>query len=151
MTQKEILCERAVKHFLEGHNCAQSVLLTMSEHWNCKSELIPKIATGFGGGIGLCGSVCGALTGGVMAIGIKYGISEPSQEKRERAYELCQNLLRVFENEHGSALCRDLIKYDLSNPDDLKKARKANVFEEKCPDFVRTAIKFLVGLEEKPS
>jgi C_GCAxxG_C_C family probable redox protein len=60
----------------------------MFEHWNGKSELIPKIATAFGGGIGRCGSLCGALTGGVMAIGIKHGTNEPSPEKRLKAYEV---------------------------------------------------------------
>jgi C_GCAxxG_C_C family probable redox protein len=151
MNQKEVICERAVKHFLGGYNCAQSVLLAMSEHWNCKSGLIPRIATGFGGGIGLCGSVCGALTGGVMAIGIKYGTNEPSHEKRERAYELCRNLFRAFEKRHGTTMCRELVKYDLSNPYGLKKARKAKVFEEKCPDFVRTAVKFLIELDANSS
>ncbi|MDH7477732.1 MAG: C-GCAxxG-C-C family protein, partial [Candidatus Bathyarchaeota archaeon] len=70
MSQKNLLCEKAVKRFLYGFNCAQSVLLTMFEHWNGENELIPKIATTFGGGIGRCGSLCGALTGGVMALGI---------------------------------------------------------------------------------
>ena len=71
MQQKNLICEKAVKSFLEDYNCAQSVLLTMFEYWNGENELIPKIATAFGGGIGRCGSVCGALTGGVMALGIK--------------------------------------------------------------------------------
>jgi hypothetical protein len=75
---RNTLCEKAVKRFLDGYNCAQSVLLTMFEFWNGENALIPKIATGFGGGIGRCGSVCGALTGGVMALGVKYGTNEPS-------------------------------------------------------------------------
>jgi len=82
MNQKNVLCEKAVTRFLQGYNCAQSVLSTMFEYWNGKNELIPKIATAFGGGIGRCGSVCGALTGGVMALGIKYGTNEPSLERR---------------------------------------------------------------------
>ena len=69
MKQKNMLSENAVECFQEGYNCAQSVLLTMFQHWNSGgSDLIPKIATGFGGGIGRCGSVCGALAGGVMAL-----------------------------------------------------------------------------------
>jgi len=71
--------------------------------------LVPKIATAFGGGIGRCGSVCGALTIGVMAIGIKYGTSEASAEKRLRAYELARKAYGRFEKRHGSVLCRELI------------------------------------------
>lgn len=150
MTEKNVLAEKAVKRFLEGYNCAQSVLLTMAEYWNDRSALIPKIATGFGGGIGRCGSVCGALTGGVMAIGVKYGSNEPSAEKRLQCYELSQRLFKQFELQHGRPYCKELIHFDLSNPDEMEKARKANVFEEKCVDFVRTSIEILLDLSETP-
>jgi C_GCAxxG_C_C family probable redox protein len=145
---KNILCEKAVKRFLEGYNCAQSVLLTMFEHWNGRNELIPRIATAFGGGIGRCGSVCGALTGGVMAIGIKYGTNEPSLGKQLKAYELAHRFYKQFEMQHGSVLCRELIGYDLYNSEELKKAQEAKVFEEKCTKFVRTAVEILTELGE---
>jgi C_GCAxxG_C_C family probable redox protein len=146
MKQKNVLCEKAVQRLNEGYNCAQSVLLTMFEHWNGRSRLIPKIATGFGGGIGRCGSVCGALSGGVMALGIKYGSNEPSVEKRLRAYELAQKLYKQFEKNHGSVLCQALIGYDLSNPGELEKAKKAKVFDEKCVNFVRKTIESMLEL-----
>jgi C_GCAxxG_C_C family probable redox protein len=148
MSRKNMPSEKAVKYFLEGYNCAQSVLLTMFEHWNGKNELIPKIATGFGGGIGRCGSVCGALAGGVMAIGIRYGTNEPLVEERLKSYEHARTLYKQFELKHGSVLCRELIGYDLSDPKDLKEARNAKVFENKCPDFIRTAVEILVDLTE---
>jgi len=146
MSQKEMLCEEAVKSFRQGYNCAQSVLLTMFKHWKGKNKLIPRIATGFGGGIGRCGSVCGALTGGVMAIGVKQGTDNPSPEERLKCYELSKKLYEEFENKHESVFCKHLIGYDLSNPDDLGKARSAKVFEEKCPAFVRTVVKTLLDI-----
>ena len=148
MKQKNVLCEKAATRFLEGYNCAQSVLLTMFEHWNGENELIPKIATAFGGGIGRCGSVCGALTGGVMALGIKYGTNEPSLEKRLKVYKLAQKFLERFEKHHGSVMCRELIRYDFSVPEELEKARKARIFEEKCVNFVRKAVETLIELTE---
>jgi C_GCAxxG_C_C family probable redox protein len=149
MKQKNVLCEKAATRFLEGYNCAQSVLLTMFEHWNGENELIPKIATAFGGGIGRCGSVCGALTGGVMALGIKYGTNEPSLEKRLKAYELAQKFYKRFEKQHGSVLCRELIRYDLSVPEELEEARRARIFEEKCVNFVKEAVEALIELTER--
>jgi C_GCAxxG_C_C family probable redox protein len=146
--QDNVLPERAATLFREGYNCAQSVLLTMFEHWNGKSAAIPKIATAFGGGIGRCGSVCGALTGGVMALGIRYGTNEPSLEKRLKAYELAQKFYKRFEKQHGSVLCRELVGYDLSNPAELEKANEANVFEEKCSSFVRKAVEILMEICE---
>jgi len=148
MSFKGVVGEKAVSRFLSGYNCAQSVLLTMFEHWNGENVLVPKIATAFGGGIGRCGSVCGALTGGVMAIGIKYGTDEPSAEKRLRVYELARMAYRQFEKRHGSVLCRELIGYDLSDPEESEKARDAEVFEEKCTGFIRGTVEILRSLGE---
>ncbi|MGB9713792.1 MAG: C-GCAxxG-C-C family protein [Candidatus Bathyarchaeales archaeon] len=148
MDQKALLCEKAVKRFLEGYNCAQSVLSTMCEFWNIKSELVPKIATPFGGGIGLRGSVCGALTGGVMAIGIKHGANEPSAKKHLKAYELAGVVYTEFQKRHGTVLCRELIGYNLSDPKDLEKAGKAGVFEKKCVGFVKTMVEMLAEINE---
>jgi len=149
MNKKEVVAETAVKRFLEGYNCAQSVLLTMFEHWNGKSELIPKIATAFGAGIGRCGSICGALTGGVMAIGTKYGTNEPSTEKRLEAYELANKLYKKFEQQNGTVFCRELIGYNLSNPKELEEAWKSKVFETKCVKFVSEVVETLIDLETK--
>jgi len=119
----------------------------MFEHWNGKNELVPKLATAFGGGIGRSGSVCGALTGAVMALGVKHGTNESSLEKRLKAYELAHNLYKRFEEKHGTVMCRELIGYDLSNPEELEKARRSNVFQEKCAGFVRSAVEMLAELE----
>jgi C_GCAxxG_C_C family probable redox protein len=147
MNEEKLLGEKAVRHFRDdGYNCSQSVLLTMFEHWNCKNELVPKVATAFGSGIGRCGSVCGALTGGVMAIGTKYGTNEPSTEKRSNAYDRAREFYRQFERQNGSVLCRELIGLDLSDAKQLKKAHEENVFEKKCTLFVKSAVEILATL-----
>lgn len=148
MKNENVLCEKAAARFREGYNCAQSVLLTMFEYWDGKSELIPKIATAFGAGIGRCGSTCGALTGGIMAIGVKYGTNKPSVEERLNAYKLAQKLYKKFEASYGSVLCRELIGYNLSVPKELKKAREAKVFEEKCTEFVKRVVETLIEITE---
>ncbi len=54
-----------------------------------EQDVIPGIATAFGGGIGGTGSVCGALVGAVMAISLRHGRRDPS-ERDARAYALTQ-------------------------------------------------------------
>ena len=95
----EALGEKANKLHLDGYNCAQAVLLTLYEHMNPqeKNPVIPKIATGFGGGMGRCGSVCGALTGAFMAVGLKYGANEIDQQKKAEAYAKTQTLFKQFQ------------------------------------------------------
>lgn len=148
MKKRERIGEKAAEHFRKGFNCSQSVLLAMFEHWNEKNELVPKIATAFGGGIGRCGSVCGALTGGVMAIGIKYGSNEPSAEKRLDSYEIAEEFFNQFKNQNGSTYCRELIGYDLSIPQEYEVASERKVFERTCAEIVRKAAVILAGLTE---
>lgn len=120
----------------------------MLEHWGVKSELVPKIALGFGGGVGRCGSLCGAVAGGVMVIGVRLGANKASAENREEVYRLVEGYYRQFEKENGSALCQRLIGYDLSDPKELAKAREVKVFDEKCTVFISKAIRILVRLCE---
>jgi hypothetical protein len=47
---------------------------------------------------------------------------------------------------HGSALCRELIGYNLSNPEEFKRAQEDKAFEEKCSNFIRGAIEILLEL-----
>jgi C_GCAxxG_C_C family probable redox protein len=126
MSANERVTEKALKNYENGYNCAQSVLLALYEHIapDGKSKLIPKTAAGFGGGIGRCGSVCGALTGSVMAVGIKYAPNEPGMEKRAKTYANAKALFQQFEKQHGTTLCRDLIKCDLSKPEEAAKFRQ---------------------------
>jgi C_GCAxxG_C_C family probable redox protein len=146
MNSKDQVCENAVKYFAEGYNCAQSVLFGLSRCWGLENEVIPKIATGFGGGIGRCGSVCGALTGGVMAISLKFGTNDSDSEKRAVTYELVSKLFRRFEEKHGSVMCRTLINLDLSKPKDLEKAHREKISEKQCRHFIRTVISITLDL-----
>ena len=83
-----------------------------------------------------------------MAIGTRYGTNRPSGKERLQSYKLSQMLYREFELKHGSVYCRELVHYDLSDPEELEKARSSKVFEEKCPFFVRTVIEILSDLNE---
>lgn len=66
--------------------CSESVLFAVSDWLEVRNEFIPKIATGFGAGIGGRGTVCGALSGGVMALGLKFGRKDPVREEGRRSY-----------------------------------------------------------------
>jgi len=151
MLSNQELVQKAVAYFASGYNCTQSILLTLTGSMSpeVKSDLIPKIGSGFGGGIGLCGCVCGSLTGIIMAVGIKYGSNEPGEEKNLLAYSKANALYRQFEKKHGTVLCRELIKYDLTNPEQVSKARQEGVFEKLCANFVKSAVEDYLEMENK--
>ena len=145
--QKEI-AEKAVNRFRGGYHCAESVLMTMQEALGIKSSVIPKIATGFGGGIGRQGSICGAVSGSIMSIGLKYGRMKPQGDK-EKAYTLAQEFCKEFKGKFGSILCYDLTECDFTTPEGQKKFEDLNIKEEKCVKFVREAINILWDLMGK--
>ena len=146
MNRKAVHMEKAASLFRGGYNCAQSVLLTMQDFWNEKKPLEPRIASAFGGGIGRRGSLCGALTGGVIAIGQKYGSNKPIPKERKKVYSLALEFYDRFQKELGSVFCRDLIGYDLTDPKELKKAGDSNVFLHKCVHFVEKAVDILIDI-----
>jgi C_GCAxxG_C_C family probable redox protein len=148
MTKQSDPAQKALNLFLEGYNCSQSVLLAMFEHWGGNSELIPKIATGFGGGIGRCGSLCGALTGGIMALGIRFGTNEPSAEKRLQSYEFSRKFFEQFQKLNKGIFCKELTGYTLSKPEEYEKAKNENIFGKKCDNYVRNAVTILLELTE---
>jgi len=146
--QSRRFAEKAANYFKQDYNCAQSVLMTMQEYYGIrKNKLIPKIATAFGGGIGRRGSLCGALTGAIIAIGLKHGTNKTILIEKEKAYEIALKFYNQFAKECGSPFCRELIGYDLTNPEELEKMRKSNVRAEKCSNFVKKAVRILIGLE----
>ena len=64
----KVISEKAKAYFDQGFNWAESISLSFKEYLGIKDALIPKLATGFGGGIGRKGSLCGAFTRSITAI-----------------------------------------------------------------------------------
>ncbi len=142
--------ERATNYFRGDYNCAQSVLLAMQEYYGIRANrLVPKIATAFGGGIGRRGSLCGALTGAIMAIGLKHGTNKTVLIEKEKAYAIALKFYDQFVEEFGSPFCRELIKFDLTSPEELERLRNSNVRDKKCSHFVKRTVEILIDLESK--
>jgi C_GCAxxG_C_C family probable redox protein len=130
--------EKAVKLFDSGYNCAESVLLALSEHFNQKTPAIPRIATGFGAGIGRSGQVCGALSGAVMAIGLKMGCDKAEEkEKRNATYESVRQMMKAFKKEFGSTQCKTLTQCNLQTQEGQQKYRTQEHRKKLCPKFVQ--------------
>jgi len=129
--------DEAKKQFEKGFLCAPAVLSTYSEQFGLEKALALKIACGFGAGIGRMGRTCGAVTGALMVIGLKYGQANLADvESREKTYKLIKEFVDKFTALHGSIECKELIGYDLSDSGGIKLARERGVFTNKCPSFV---------------
>jgi C_GCAxxG_C_C family probable redox protein len=68
-----------------------------------------KMASGFPVGMGTAGCTCGALSGGIMALGLKFGRVEPKAEMPDM-FRVSKELHDEFKNNFRSTCCRVLIK-----------------------------------------
>jgi C_GCAxxG_C_C family probable redox protein len=101
------------------------------------------LATGFGGGIGRKGSLCGAFTGSIMAIGMKLGRTDPKdRETVSKIYEKCQQFWYQFEKEFGSTLCYNIIGVHLDNEEERQKWLASGGME-KCAKIVEKTAQML--------
>lgn len=132
--------EHAVACFKEGFNCSQAVLSPFAPELGLERETALRIAGTFGGGMGRLGEVCGAVTGALMALGLKYGCVDPKNaEGKEAAYRLVREFADRFIARHGAILCRDLLGCDIGTPEGRELAREKGLFANLCPQLVRDA------------
>lgn len=139
---------KAMKIMEQGHGCSESVLLAVSQEFGIESEIIPKIASCFAGGIGNSGSVCGAVTGAVMAIGliVKEGNSmEDYMEKMSMVQELRQR----FEDEMQTIICHELTGADLMTPEGIEEFMKSDIPQEVCFPAVGKAFDIVMDILKK--
>ncbi|MFB0564506.1 MAG: C-GCAxxG-C-C family protein [Candidatus Aminicenantaceae bacterium] len=134
----------AVQCFKGTFNCAQCVFSVFAPKLGLKRRIALKIATPFGGGMAHMDEVCGAVTGGLMVIGLKHGMSkEEDLEAKEKAYKLSQEFASRFKKRNKTIKCRELIGHDLSTPEGYDSAKENNVFDTQCTKFVRDAVEIL--------
>jgi len=135
--------ELALQLFSGRHSCAQSVLMAFSEEYGMDRIMASKVACAFGGGISHMGLTCGAVAGALLVLGLKFG---GGPEMKEGTYQAAQEFMKRSSSLHGSTDCTALIGYDLSDPDQLAKAREEDVFAQRCSGYVASAVKILEEL-----
>lgn len=128
--------------FRDGFNCAQAVFAACNSIKKLDDGLAGKIACAFGGGVARKGHICGAVSGALMAIGAKYGSSEPSDRNaKENTYALSNVFIMEFEKKHGSIMCKKLLGCDISTKKGLEQIARKDLHRKICLELVRDAVK----------
>jgi C_GCAxxG_C_C family probable redox protein len=89
---------------------------------------MPAIATGFCSGLARTSGLCGALSGGVMVLGLAYG-RERAGESVEQSYAATRALLDAFRAEFGATGCTELLGCDLGTPQGQQAFRERRLGE----------------------
>lgn len=134
--------DNAVKYFRNHFNCAQSVFTVFGTAEGLTEDQCLKVSCGFGGGMGRKQLTCGAVTGAIMAIGMKYGkaMGDP-EEKKSETYARTRELISEFKKLHKTIECRELLKgLDMNDPDDYKRIQELRFFERLCEKYVADAV-----------
>jgi len=143
--------KNAIDRFDEGFSCSQAVFSAFAETLGIGLETALKISQPFGGGVAQRGETCGAVAGAFLAIGLKYGRSKAEDiQAKEKTYEITKLFIQRFESAHDSILCRELLGYDISNPEEYDQAKREEAFKRLCPKYVETAAKILLDLIDTP-
>ncbi len=119
------MTESYLEKFCTGKiNCAQAVLLNYcpQEH----KELAEKMMENFVGGLHMQGKTCGCVIGSLAAL--------PLIEQKDDIS--ASDFIKAFEREYGTLLCKDLLTYDISQPQELAKAKEEGLFTALCPKII---------------
>jgi C_GCAxxG_C_C family probable redox protein len=144
--------EIAVSKFSEGYNCAQSVFYSFCDALRFDKNAALKMACGFGAGMGRKGEVCGAVSGGIMVIGAKYGRGETDgQTAKELTYKKTRELMDRFEKKHGTFICRRLLHgCELTTEEGQKRFKENKLSDTICNPCVRSVVEILDDIIELP-
>jgi C_GCAxxG_C_C family probable redox protein len=132
----------------EGFNCSQAVCAAYAADFGLTRADGLRISAAFGGGVGRTGQTCGAVSGALMVLGLKYGMTEADPKAKERMYAITQEYIARFTALHGTVLCRELLKADLTTPEGRRSIKTRNAHATICTKLIADATEILDDMLE---
>lgn len=134
----------ALKLFNGNFNCSQAVFSAFAEQLGIEKEMALKIACGFGAGMAQQQLHCGAVTGAMMVIGLKYGnCSDEDIVSKPKTYKLIHEFNKKFLEKFPSLKCRDLVNCDFTTEEGEIYFKENDIQEKVCSNCIRHAIEIL--------
>jgi C_GCAxxG_C_C family probable redox protein len=133
-----------------GFLCSEAVLMAINASLGIENELIPKIATGFGAGVARSGELCGALSGGIIALGMVFGRSKDEGGlSGPDIYWFSGELVSRFRDKYGEVQCPKLLGLDLGIQEDYDEYRRLNMWGNQCRQYILEATGIVYDIIEK--
>jgi C_GCAxxG_C_C family probable redox protein len=123
------------------HGCAQCTLAPFLELWGFpKESFLLASASLLSGGSTRC-LTCGAITGGLIALGLKFGRRRLTDgfETMIKAEKYSQELIDRFKNKFGAVFCCDLTGYNIGDPVQREAFFKDENAHRQCPEQIKKA------------
>lgn len=132
--------------FLCGFNCAQAVAGVFAERFGAEESTLFRAAAGFGAGIGRLQHTCGAVSGALIVIGLRYGrgSEEDPNEMKEETYDKAKEFVQRFEKRMGSIVCLEMVDgIRTGTPEGRAEFIEKKYHEKVCAPAVVSAIEIL--------
>ena len=137
----------SMKYFSTDYNCSQSVMKAVLENKGLDFNEIFHLAAGFGGGVGLQGHICGAVSGAVAALGVINGKKFDDVAKhKEATYESSEKFMQLFQDKNGSIICDELTGIEMTDRAAHDRAIEDGTFKKVCPGYVEDAVRITLEL-----
>lgn len=103
-----MLVDRIRRYYLlEDMNCAETILCAANDEYSLGLDATGlKAMAGFGGGMGVETTCCGALAGAIAAISVRF--TKTRAHENPEVKELCKAFLNGFVEKHGVMDCLPL-------------------------------------------
>lgn len=133
----------AVDLFYGGMSCAQAVLTAFCADYDLEPDLPLRLGCGLSCGCRI-GELCGAASGAVLVLGLKYGPRDSSDPLAKQAcYQYTREFMHRFRALNGDVTCRGLLGYDLTDAAGPAAGPPLATARGLCPEFVRSAVELL--------
>lgn len=138
--------EKAIAYFENGYSCSQAVLLAYADKYGISEATAAALSGSFGGGMGRLREVCGALSGGLMVLGLEYPYTNTTpKEHKNTNYAMVQKTALEFKAIMGSYICAELLSKKQMPEQPIPDDRNDNYYALRpCTRCVAIAAK-LVG------
>jgi len=157
--------EAASKCERELHGCGRCALSALMQYFELgdktSTDLVLKAVLPLSGGIAQTRNTCGALLGGLMAIGMVCfpgKLEDATMEDIRAAMTLGRQYYRRFEKEVGNVRCFDIREvglgrcFDTADPDEYDKFVKAGAYDfcgRVCGKAARLAAESILEIRQK--
>lgn len=149
MNKNALNKEDIAKLFQNGIDCSQIIVDEERKDLGLTREEALKMSAAFGGGMGI-GETCGAVIGAMIVLGLKYGNTGENQpEQKTLLNEKRAEFIKRFTKLYPSCVCKELLGYDFSKPEEVGKIFEENLLFDFCPNVVRATLNILEEMKKQ--
>lgn len=142
--------EKAIKLYNEEYNCPQAVLCTYADKLGLDQETALKIASPFGGGIARNGKICGAITGGLMVIGLKnWNDGSNREDSKAEVYKISNQFMDEIKKRNGTLDCERLLGINVSTAEGRTLVKEKNLNVIVCCKVISDVVETLDQLIDR--